>query len=387
MNNCWNEKINYRLLKYKNQNLYRKRIEINNGNSRWIYIKNKKYLNFSSNNYLGLSCDTEIMQSWKDYIKLGGVGSGGSGHVIGYHPLHKKLEVWLSNWLNFPRALLFSSGFSANQAIIHVLGTIFKYIFVDRLSHASIIEASLNSNISCKSFRHNDINHLLKLLMQNKYKNNSLIFTEGIFSMDGDQSPIGNLIKIAKKFYSYLIVDDAHGFGILGDEGKGTSYIKNMLPDLLVITFGKSVGMHGAAILCQENIAEYFLQFSKNLIYSTAMIPAQAGAILTALKKIRYSSTLRDHLFRNIKRFQCSAKKLKFYKHSNTAIQPIIIGDSLLTIQFAKKLRKQGLWVHPILPPSIPKGQARIRITITAMHQENDIDNLIEALFYAERFI
>uniref|UniRef100_A0A1A9Z1F8 Aminotransferase class I/classII large domain-containing protein n=1 Tax=Glossina pallidipes TaxID=7398 RepID=A0A1A9Z1F8_GLOPL len=134
-------------------------------------------------------------------------------------------------------------------------------------------------------------------------------------------------------------------------------------------------------------MAEYFLQYSKNLIYSTSMIPAQAGAILTALKKVKRAQHLRNRLFRNIRRFQISAKKLKLYKYSSTAIQPIVIGDNLLTIKFSKRVQEKGCWVTPILPPSVPEGAGRIRITITAMHQKSDIDNLIEALFYAEKFI
>uniref|UniRef100_A0A1A9UKE7 Radical SAM core domain-containing protein n=1 Tax=Glossina austeni TaxID=7395 RepID=A0A1A9UKE7_GLOAU len=318
---------------------------------------------------------------------LEGLGSGGSGHITGYHPLHKKLEIWLSNWLKFPRALLFSSGFAANQAIINVLSRIFKYIFVDRLSHASILEASINKNILFKRFQHNDIHHLSQLLEKKESRSNSLIFTEGVFSMDGDQVDLKKLITLSKLNNNYLVLDDAHGFGILGDEGKGTSYIKNIFPNLLVVTFSKAVGVCGAAILCQENVAEYFLQYSKNLIYSTSMMPAQAGTILVALKKMKCSQYLRDRLFQNIKRFQISAKKLKLYKYSNTAIHPIIIGDSLLTIKFSQKLQEKGFWVNPILPPSVPVGKGRIRITITAMHRESDIDNLIEALFYAEKNI
>lgn len=387
MNNMWNNKINSQLLKNKKYHLYRKRVIIHNGNKPLIYIKNKKYLNFSSNNYLGLSSDPEIIRSWKNFANLEGLGSGGSGHVIGYHPLHRKLEIWLSNWLNFPRTLLFASGFAANQSIIYVLSKLFKYIFIDRLSHASILEASTNKNILFKRFQHNDTYHLSQLLEKKESKNNSLIFTEGIFSMDGDQAPLKKLVTLAKLYNSYLIVDDAHGFGILGHEGKGTPYVKNVFPDLLVITFGKAVGMYGAAILCQENMAEYFLQYSKNLIYSTSMIPAQAGAILTALKKVKRAQHLRNRLFRNIRRFQISAKKLKLYKYSSTAIQPIVIGDNLLTIKFSKRVQEKGCWVTPILPPSVPEGAGRIRITITAMHQKSDIDNLIEALFYAEKFI
>lgn len=387
MNNTWNDKINNQLSKNKSRHLYRKRLMIHNGNKRLIYIKNKKYLNFASNSYLGLSSDPEIIKSWKNFLDLEGLGSGGSGHIIGYHPLHRKLEKWLSSWLNFPRALLFSSGFTANQAIIYVLSKLFKYIFIDRFSHASVIEASINKNILFKRFRHNDMYHLSQLLEKKEISNNSLIFTEGVFSMDGDQAPLKKLITLAKLHNIYLVLDDAHGFGILGNEGKGTPYVKNIFPDLLVITFGKAAGICGAAILCQDNVAEYFLQYSKSLIYSTSMMPAQAGAILVALKKIQRSQYLRTRLFQNIKRFQMSAKKLKLYKYSDTAIQPIIIGDNLSTIKFSKKIQEKGFWVNPILPPSVPEGSGRIRITITAMHQKSDIDNLIETLFYAERFI
>ncbi|BAC24600.1 bioF [Wigglesworthia glossinidia endosymbiont of Glossina brevipalpis] len=385
MKNILQNKVQKDLLNIKSKNIYRKRTPVKDGNSRYIFINNKKYLNFSSNNYLGLSCDTDIKKSWCNFINIEGMGSGGSGHVIGYSELHKKLEVWLAKWMGFPRALLFSSGFLANQAIVNVLGKLCNNIIVDKFIHASIIESAINSKMKLQRFKHNDMTSLEKCLMKKKHNESCLIFTEGIFSMDGDQCNLQKILNISNKFNGYLVLDDAHGFGILGSEGRGTIKIENVYPDLLVITFSKSVGINGAAILCQKEIAEYFLQYSRNLIYSTSMPPSQAGAILTAIKKIKKSNFLRKRLFNNIKKFKKKAKELKFYKKSNTAIQPIITNDNRLTIKFFKKLVNFGIWACPILPPSVPVKKSRIRIIITAMHNENDIDILLQSLFKIEK--
>ncbi|MCV2531094.1 MAG: 8-amino-7-oxononanoate synthase [Candidatus Lightella neohaematopini] len=378
----WLSKFKKVITKRKELLIYRYRQSITNSNARLITFLNKKYINFSSNNYLGLSNHPHIISSYQNEIKVSGVSTSSSGHIIGYSIKHKMLEKKLANLLGYPNAILFNSGFDANQAIISTIISKNDCVIADRLTHASIISAVMQSPGTLKRFRHNDILSLAKILETTNKFDNRLIVTEGVFSMDGDQAPLQDIMIRAKATNSWVMIDDAHGFGIIGRNGIGSTYLSNCKPEILVITFSKAIGVNGAAILCKYKIlADYLIQCARQLIYSTSLSIAQISAIDTAITIMQDSNYLRKRLRRNIQRFKSGIKKLKLQLiPSNTAIQSIIFNDTRHVINLVRKARKYGIWLNAIRPPTVPLFSSRIRVTITAMHRKHDIDNLLKLL-------
>ncbi|OQM34334.1 aminotransferase class I/II-fold pyridoxal phosphate-dependent enzyme [bacterium endosymbiont of Pedicinus badii] len=375
------KKVKESILDRKKKFLYRKKKIINHGNKKWIFYKNKKYLNFSNNNYLGLARNFRVISAYKKAIEKFGIGSTSSSHIVGYSSLQKELEEKISKWMKYSCGLIFNSGFCANQSIIKVLIEKKDFIIVDRFMHASIMEEIIRSSLKFSRFLHNDFRSLEKILRKN-YSENKFIFTEGIFSMDGDVSPLKEIYLLKKKYNSFLIVDDAHAFGILGENGRGSTW-KICKPDFLVFTFSKALGIQGAIVLFKEKeFLDYFWQFCKNLIYSTSMPPAQIVAIKIAFSEMRKKGMLlRKKLLKNIKRFRKGIKSLNFLTtKSSSPIQTIIIGNNEKTIKAEKFLRFLGFWVTAILPPTVPPKTSRLRIIITSEHSDNDIDSLLFSL-------
>lgn len=364
----------------KRASIWRQRQCIERANGRELYQNGKKYLNFSSNDYLGLSHHPEIIAAWQHGAAIYGVGSGGSGHITGYTQAHAELEIALAQWLGYPKALLFISGFAANHAVVTALMTQNDRILADKLSHASLIEASMHSGAQLRRFHHNNtlsLEHFIKKPVSGK----TLVISEGVFSMDGDCAPLDTLHDIAKKHGAWLMVDDAHGIGICGDQGRGSCSAYGIKPEILVVTFGKAFGLSGAAVLCDEQTAEFFVQWARHLIYSTSMPPAQAVALSEAVKQIKLADKPREILNSHIEylRKNASFNQMKL-ADSKTAIQPLIIGDNQACQQAASLLRQKGIWVQGIRPPTVPPGTARLRITLSAAHQQSDLDKLLEAL-------
>ncbi|EKM5761625.1 8-amino-7-oxononanoate synthase [Cronobacter turicensis] len=340
-----------------------------------------RYRNFSGNDYLGLSQHPALIAAWRQGAEMFGVGSGASGHVSGYSGAHQSLENALAQWLGFDRALLFISGFAANQAVVAALMQQPDRILADRLSHASLLEAASHSPATLRRFAHNAPGALAALLGK-PCDGLTLVFTEGVFSMDGDCAPLADIAGIAQGEQTLLMVDDAHGIGVLGREGRGSCDVAGIRPDLLLVTFGKAFGLSGAALLCSESMADYLLQTARHLIYSTAMPAAQAYALDAALTVVREGDDLRARLARNIARFRAGAASLPLtLADSQTAIQPLIVGENSAALTLAEKLRERGCWATAIRPPTVPAGTARLRLTLSAAHQDDDIDALLEALY------
>ena len=344
-----------------------------------------RYRNFSGNDYLGLSQHPALIAAWQQGAEHYGVGSGASGHVSGYSGAHQALENALAQWLGYDRALLFISGFAANQAVVAALMQPQDRLLADRLSHASLLEAASHSPATLRRFAHNSPQALAALL-DKPVDGLTLAFTEGVFSMDGDLAPLAELAALTQGAQTLLMVDDAHGIGVLGREGRGSCEVAGVKPDLLLLTFGKAFGLSGAALLCSESMADYLLQTARHLIYSTAMPGAQAQALRAALTVIREGDDLRARLTRNIARFRAGAAQLPLtLAGSHTAIQPLIVGENGAALALAAKLRARGCWVTAIRPPTVPPGTARLRLTLSAAHQDSDIDALLEALYDACR--
>lgn len=374
--NSWHSRIAHFLEVKKQQQSYRVRQVADN---------NQHCLNFASNDYLGLANSTQLIQAWQKGAELYGVGSGGSTHVTGYHLPLQQLEIRLAQWLGYERAIVYGSGFSANQAIIQALIQKNDQIIADKLSHASLVEAAMNSLGSFKRFAHNDIDSLTFRLKEITPEiHNALIVTEGVFSMDGDEAPLGQIAaQIADVSSAWLMVDDAHGIGVNGDSGKGTCDQYGIQPDILVVTFGKALGVSGAAILCSEAVAEYLIQSSRALIYSTAIPAAQAYALLTAIDLVQKADRERAHLKALIAYVKEELRSMDIKTDSDSAIQPIIIGDNQKCMDVAKVLKAHDIWAVAIRPPTVPPNSARIRLTLNASHTQKDIDQLMGALRHA----
>ncbi|WP_241721996.1 8-amino-7-oxononanoate synthase [Raoultella sp. HC6] len=378
----WQQRIEQALSERRQADAFRSRQPVTQGAGRWLTREGQRWLNFSSNDYLGLSQHPQIVAGWQQGAERYGVGSGGSAHVSGYSDAHRQLEEALADWLGYPRALLFISGFAANQALIAALLGKDDRAVADRLSHASLLEAASLSPAQLRRFQHNDVQQL-KTLLEKPLAGQQLTITEGVFSMDGDSAPLGPIHQVTAEAGGWLLVDDAHGIGVLGDEGRGSCYAQNVHPELLVVTFGKAFGVSGAAVLCSEALADYLLQFARHLIYSTAMPPAQAVALSAALRTIRgdEGQRRREALACRIAQFRDGMRDYPGQlTESTSAIQPLIVGDNARALRLAARLREQGCWATAIRPPTVPVGSARLRLTLSAAHESADIDRLLEVL-------
>jgi 8-amino-7-oxononanoate synthase len=362
------------------QGLLRQRQILQSGQGRYITLNDRRYLNFSSNDYLGLASQPFLSKAWQEGLDKWGAGSGASPLVTGYTSAHASLEQTLAEWLHVESMLLFSTGFGANQAVIKALLQKEHIQYQDRLNHASLQEAGAQSPAKMLRFRHNDMNHLASQLQPKS----GLIISEGVFSMDGDQAPCQQLADLAKQSGNWLMIDDAHGIGVLGEQGRGTLSHQRVNAECVNIrmgTFGKSLGVAGAFLGGSHQFIEYLVNFSRDYVYSTHMPPAQTHAISAAVAWVKQADEERAHLQRLIRQFKEGIAEYGLVAgESSTAIQPLIIGDTDKAVAIANKLRARGLWVSAIRPPTVPKGTARLRITLTAAHQPSDISFLLNEL-------
>ena len=342
-----------------------------------VELDSKVYSNFSSNDYLGLANDSELVSAWQDGLSQYGAGSGASPLVTGFSAAHQNLESQLCEWLGYERAILFSSGFSANQALLFSLLDKNDTLIQDRLNHASLMEAGALSPAKMKRFKHNDVAHLASQLAVSE---NALVVTEGVFSMDGDQAPLNEVARVTEQGDAWLAVDDAHGIGILGEYGAGSCAAAGIKPELLVVTFGKAFGLSGAAILCSKEVGDYLTQFARHHVYSTAIPPAQAFALSTACRMIQTQQWRRDKLNELQAIYHEGVKGLKGYIETNTPIKPFMVGQSEHAISIANRMKESGIWMTAIRPPTVPVGTARLRITLTANHSPEQVSQLTHSL-------
>ncbi|QZQ49068.1 8-amino-7-oxononanoate synthase [Erwinia persicina] len=381
----WSQRLTQALTARHQRGQYRQRHASQQGDARRLQVAGVDYLNFSANDYLGLSHDPGIVSAWQQGAERYGVGAGGSTHVTGYRAPQAALEEELADWLGYDRGLLFMSGFSANQAVIAAMLAKTDRIFADKLCHASLLEAASLSPATLRRFAHNQPGALATLLAGDT-PGETLVVTEGIFSMDGDRAPLAALHALSQRSGSWLLVDDAHGVGVCGEQGRGSGWQQGVKAELLIVTFGKAFGVSGAALLCNDDTAEYLLQFARHLIYSTAMPPAQVCAIHAALRAVRQGDDLRRTLADNIRYFRQHAGGGAWsLSASDSAIQPLIVGEEQAALRLSQQLRERGCWVNAIRPPTVPPGTSRLRITLSAAHSRDDIDQLLEALYAADR--
>lgn len=381
--NNWN--LGDKLQVRKDEGTFRSLKTVSGRSGAEIIINGRKYINFSSNDYLGMSVNPELQHAWEEGIRIWGCGSGASPLVTGHCSVHEELCRKISLLLGKEKVLLFNSGFAANQAIIKTFASRCTGIYMDRLAHASLQEAAHLSGGKLYRFGHNDPGSLRRLLEKNYHSDlNSLIVTEGVFSMDGDEAPLAELTDLAEEFQIPLMVDDAHGFGVHGTCGLGTIPLKLKdfsRVDIVMGTFGKAFGTMGAFVASSAEVIDYMVNFSREYIYSTYMPPSSAAASLFSLEFVTSHEELRDALRNNVQIFHEGFNHLRYpLSSSKTSIQPVIIGDSLQTLKTSQILAEEGIWVGAIRPPTVPWGSARLRVTITAAHTEEQINCLIAGL-------
>ncbi|WP_429233928.1 8-amino-7-oxononanoate synthase [Aeromonas salmonicida] len=345
-----------------------------------LQVAGRDYLNFCANDYLGLADHPAIKAAFKDGIDSYGAGSGASPLVTGYSRAHQQLEETLADWLGVEAVLLFNCGFSANQAVLKALLGKEHLLWQDRLNHASLQEMGNQLPCKMKRFGHNDMTALERQLEPNR----GLIVSEGVFSMDGDQGPWPELARLAAQSGNWLMIDDAHGLGVLGPEGRGTLAAQGVAPASVHIqmgTFGKALGIAGAFVGGSRELVDYLVNFARHYVYSTHMPAAQACAVSKSIALVRCADESRAHLARLITRFRQGTAALGWQLGaSDTPIQPLLVGESSAALQLAARLRDRGVWVSAIRPPTVPAGTARLRITLSAAHSEQDVDRLLEAL-------
>ncbi len=364
-------------------NLYRERKVVASAQGAEVIVDGKKYLNFCSNDYLGLANHPAIVSAFKNAAAEYGAGSGASHLVCGHSAIHHELEEALAEFTGRERALLFSAGYMANLGVITALLDKGDFIFEDKLNHASLIDAGLLSGARFQRFLHNDIDNL-RARLERAEEGRKLICVDGVFSMDGDLAPLSELAALAQRHDAWLMVDDAHGFGVLGENGAGCAeYFKldqNRLP-ILMGTLGKACGSFGAFVAGSETLIETLIQFARTYVYTTALPPAVAAATLQGLKIIRDEKWRREHLQKLIARFRGGAQQRDLpLLNSMSAIQPLLVGAAARALDLSQKLAARGFWISAIRPPTVPAGTARLRITLSAAHSEAQIDRLLDAL-------
>ncbi|EKO3930346.1 8-amino-7-oxononanoate synthase [Vibrio fluvialis] len=373
---AFNSRIHQALADREQQGLRRSLQVLERSNQTLLAQRGQRYVNFSSNDYLGLASDTALAHAWQQGLSLYGCGSGASPLVTGFSEAHQTLERTLCEWLGFERTVLFGSGFSANQALLFTLLQKGDLLLQDKLNHASLMEAGMLSSAQMKRFQHNDVDHLTRLLDEQV---TTLVVTEGVFSMDGDQAPLAE-IQAALGSNAWLAVDDAHGVGVLGERGAGSCQAAGIKPQVLVVTFGKAFGLSGAAILCDAALGDYLTQFARHHVYSTAMPPAQAHALTHAAGMIQSEAWRRDKLAELSALYHELLCDVPGFVATQTPIKPFVLGSAQRALHVASAMREAGLWMTAIRPPTVPSGSARLRITLTAHHTPQQVQQMADTL-------
>ena len=352
-----------------------------------IKYKRKTLLNFSSNDYLGLSQNNTIKNDTIKIIKKYGIGSGSSRLVSGNFDFHEKIERELAKKKKSETTIIFSTGYLANYSILSSIlsSNIFKknpIVFSDKLNHQCIYEGCKDKRINFLRFHHNDMNHLEYLLKKNKFKQNpKFILSESIFSMDGDFADIKSLVNLKKKYNSFLFLDEAHATGVYGKNGFGLSLEFNNDIDCVTGTFSKAFGSFGAYVSCSKNLKSFLINKCPSFIYSTSLPFSLLASIYSGIKIIPKLKNERKKLIKNSYFLRTMLNKEGFnIGNSQTNIIPIIIGNSKKALIISKKLEKKGFYVVPIRPPSVPPNSSRLRISITSSHSQNNIKKLFKFL-------
>lgn len=366
------------------QNLLRRTVTLAGPQGPHGNIDGQDYRAFCSNDYLGLASHPKVIAALQQGAAEYGVGGGASHLVCGHLAPHQALEEALAQWLGYERVILFSTGYMANLGIISALASKDRAVIQDKLNHASLIDGALLAQAPLKRYLHADLDSARQRLQ--KSTSSGLLVTDGVFSMDGDVAPLAQLSRLALEYEHIFMVDDAHGLGCCGPEGRGSAALAGLdskqLP-ILMGTFGKAFGTAGAFVATSDEFADYLMQFARPYIYTTSMSPAMAVATLASLTLIQspQGEELREKLQANICYFrQRMAGLAVTLMVSDTAIQPLLIGQAQAALELSDKLKALGFWCTAIRPPTVPAGSARLRITLSAAHSHADVVLLCDAI-------
>lgn len=364
------------------QGLYRSRRVIDGPQSVLLTVNGKSVINFSSNDYLGLANHPQVVAAFKKAVDQYGVGSGSAHLICGHSRAHHALEEELAEFTGREKALLFSTGYMANVGVISALVGRGDYVLEDRLNHASLLDGGLLSRAQFSRFKHADYAGLQAQMLNSAGR--KLVVSDGVFSMDGDLADLPLLVELVDQYQAGLLIDDAHGFGVLGKNGGGIvehfGLTQNQVP-ILMGTLGKAFGTFGAFVAGSDELIEWLIQKARSYVFTTALPPAVAEATRTSLRLLQTESWRREHLQALIARFRLGAVQQGLQlMDSFTPIQPILVGDSQQVMTIGSVLLERGFLLSPIRPPTVPKGTARLRVTFSAEHQYHQVDALLDEL-------
>ena len=349
-----------------------------------IHLGDKTILSFCSNDYLGLAAHPDIKQAFKEAVDKEGVGSGAAHLLTGHSYYHQALEEKLADFTGQQRVLLFSTGYMANLGVIDGLLTRGDAVIQDKWNHASLLDGGRLTDADQLRYPHADMGLLHKRLHNAATAKHRLIVSDGVFSMDGDIASLPEIMALSEQHHAAVLIDDAHGFGVIGEDGRGTVSHFQITPNkapIVVGTLGKAIGTGGAFVAADELVIETLIQQARSYVYTTAQPPAIAAATLASLELVETEQWRRDKLQQLMQQFRQGAEQLGLeLMSSETPIQPVIIGEDKKALEIGAKLEEQGILVGVIRPPTVPKNTARLRITFSAAHTEQDVDRLLVAL-------
>ncbi len=384
--------LQQKLQALEQQHLIRRRREVATPHAPRMTVDGQPLLAFCSNDYLGLASDARVVEALREGALRYGAGSGASHLISGHSAAHAALEERLADFLSpcmpSARALYFSTGYMANLAVLSALAGRDAEIFSEELNHASLIDGARLARSALRVYPHRDLQQLEALLAQSS-AHDKLVVTDGVFSMDGDIAPLRELLALCERYQAWLVVDDAHGFGVLGEHGRGVlEHLALSSPQLVYVgTLGKAAGVAGAFVAAHQTVTEWLVQRARPYIYTTAAPPAVAHALLASLDIIGSDEgrQRRAQLARLVARLRERLQLTHWHLlPSDTPIQPVVIGDNATTMATGAALLARGFWVGAIRPPTVPAGSARLRITLSAAHTVGEVDALAEAILATE---
>jgi len=362
--------------------LRRRRRVLDSAQGTRVVADGRELLNFSSNDYLGLANDPGLVDAIRRGLDLYGVGSGASPLVTGHLRAHEEAEERFAAFCGLPRALLFASGYAANIGILTVLGGTDAEIFGDRLNHACLHDGARLSRSVYTRYAHLDLDELARGLAASKAEVR-IVATDAVFSMDGDIAPLPELAALCERHDAWLVVDDAHGIGVLGAHGRGSLEHFGLASARIVYmaTLGKALGGYGAFVGGAEQTIEWLLQRARTYIFSTALPPMMACAASAALERLERDPSLVARLHARIGEFRAACERLGVpAMPSRTAIQPVVVGDAARALEVSARLLERGLLVPAIRPPTVPAGTSRLRVSLSAAHEPADVERAAAAL-------
>ena len=369
--------------------LMRQRRLLDSPQAEHIVTNDKKYLSFCSNDYLGLANHPALIKTMQAAAGDSGVGSGASNLITGHHRYHDNLEKQLAKFVQMPAALVFSTGYMANIGVLGALVGRGDAIFADKLNHACLNDGGYYSLAEFNRFAHNDVAALEKLLKVSSAKH-KLIAVDAVFSMDGDIAPIPEYLRLCEQYDAYLYVDDAHGFGVLGEHGQGSLNHFNLKSPRLIYmaTLGKAAGVAGAFVAGEQVVIDYLIQTAKSYVYSTPAPPALSATLSASVNLIESGDDLRTHLRHLIATLKANLTVKQWQLlPSDTAVQPLVVGSNQAVLSLSEHLQKMGILVPAIRPPTVPVNTGRLRISLSAAHTENDVITLAKAINEAEKIM